>query len=155
MSVAELIHNHAALGDHLAYALGGASAGGYGSPERPGTTLSYAQLADVTRPWRQLAEKQLPGRRAVLQIADPLRFTVAFLGLIAGGATVVPIDPNAPEEHRRHLVDLLGGDVLVCDGAAADAVPVWSIDDGFAPPASPEPPSATPPTAAPSTHIPP
>ena len=144
MSVAELIHNHAALGDHLAYALGGASAGGYGSPERPGTTLSYAQLADVTRPWRQLAEEQLSGRRAVLQIADPLRFTVAFLGLIAGGATVVPIDPNAPEEHRRHLVDLLGGDVLVCDGAAADAVPVWSIDDGFAPPASPEPPSATP-----------
>ncbi len=130
MTVAELIDNQAALGDHLAYALGGASAGGYGSPERPGTTLSYAQLAEVTRPWRQAAAEHLPSHRAVLQIADPLRFAVAFLGLMAGGATVVPLDPNAPEQERRHLVDLLGGDVLVTDQPAEDAVPVWSIGEG-------------------------
>ncbi|MBO0702949.1 MAG: AMP-binding protein [Candidatus Dormibacteraeota bacterium] len=144
MTVAELIDNHAALGDHLAYALGGASAGGYGSPERPGTTLSYAQLAEVTRPWRQMAREQLHQGRAVLQVSDPLRFTVAFLGLMAGGATVVPLDPNAPEEERRRLVNLLGGDVLVTDHTAEDAVPVWSIGESGAAPADLEPMPPTP-----------
>jgi acyl-CoA synthetase (AMP-forming)/AMP-acid ligase II len=63
---------------------------------------------------------------------------------MAGGATVVPLDPNAPDEERRHLVDLLGGDVLVSDRNAVDAVPVWSIGEDFAPPANPDPPARTP-----------
>lgn len=152
MTVAELIDNHAALGDHLAYALGGASAGGYGSPERPGTTLSYAQLAEVTRPWRELAKERLSSHRAVLQISDPLRFAVVFLGLMAGGATVVPLDPNAPEQERRHLVDLLGGDVLVSDSPAEDAVPVWSVGEGGVAPADPQPAATTPRRAPLSSH---
>lgn len=144
LTVAELLDNHAALGDHLAYAIGGAGTARYGSPERPGTTLSYARLAAVTRPWRALARERLPRRRAVLQIADPLRFAVAFLGLMAGGATVVPLDPNAPEEELRHLVDLLGGDVLVSDRPARDSVPVWSIGEGGTAPVDPAPLPPTP-----------
>ncbi|MGH7911340.1 MAG: AMP-binding protein [Candidatus Dormibacteraceae bacterium] len=148
MTVAELIDNQATLGDHLAYAVGrvdGEGSSGYGSPERPGTTLSYAQLAEATRPWRELAEQHLAaGHRAVLQIADPLAFIVAFLGLLAGGTTVLPLDANAPAEGRRRLVDLLGGDVLVTDREAEDQVPVWRIGQGGQAPEAPAPVAQTP-----------
>ncbi|MFZ0215020.1 MAG: AMP-binding protein [Candidatus Dormiibacterota bacterium] len=135
MTIAQLLDARAQLGSRLAYAVGRDENDGVRSPELPGATLSYAQLAEATGRWRTLAGEHLSqGHRAVLQIADPLRFAVAFLGLIAGGATVVPLNPSVPAEGRRGLLELLGGDVFVTDLAddLGVSVPTWTIGPGGA-----------------------
>jgi acyl-CoA synthetase (AMP-forming)/AMP-acid ligase II len=38
-----------------------------------------------------------PGARVLLDVADPLDFSAAFLGVIAAGRCAVPVDPRAPE----------------------------------------------------------
>ena len=137
MTVGELLVARAELGDRLAYGVGRKELDGVQSPEAPGATLSYAALARVTGRWRSLAGEQLAsGHRVVLQIAEPLAFTAAFLGLVAGGATVAPLNPQAPAEERRRLLSLLGGDVFVTDLGEDPEVPtpIWTLRPGGDPP---------------------
>ncbi|HLI37814.1 MAG TPA: AMP-binding protein [Streptosporangiaceae bacterium] len=65
--------------------------------------VSYRDLAGLVR--RQGAALSAaavpPGARVLLDVADPLDFSVAFLGVIAAGRCAVPVDPRAPEGELR------------------------------------------------------
>src|ERR671923_2739895 len=122
-SVRELLRVRAALGDHVAYGAG-----------REGRALTYADLAAVTASWADpLVEQGLrPGHRAALLLQDPLTFVPAYLGLIAAGVTVLPLNAEAPDGEWSRLAGTLGADVVVTDRETApDAFPrVWRAAEG-------------------------
>ena len=122
-SVRELLRARAALGDHVAYGAG-----------REGRVLTYADLAAVTASWADpLVEQGLrPGHRAALLLQDPLTFVPAYLGLIAAGITVLPLNAEAPDEEWSRLAGTLGADVVVTDRETApDGFPrVWRAERG-------------------------
>ena len=122
-SVRELLRVRAALGDHVAYGAG-----------REGRALTYADLAAVTAGWADpLVEQGLrPGSRAALLLQDPLTFVPAYLGLIASGITVLPLNAEAPDGEWSRLAGTLGADVVVTDRETVpDAFPrVWRAAEG-------------------------
>jgi acyl-CoA synthetase (AMP-forming)/AMP-acid ligase II len=122
-SVRELLRVRAALGDHVAYAAG-----------REGRALTYADLAAVTAGWADpLVEQGLrPGNRVALLLQDPLTFVPAYLGLIAAGYTILPLNAEAPDAEWSRLAGMLGADVVVTDRETApDSFPrVWRAAEG-------------------------
>ncbi len=69
---------------------------------RTNQTVTFGELAMCARHWGQrLSKLDLgPGARVGLLIADPLEFATTFVGLLANGIWVAPLDPA--------LVDLQG-----------------------------------------------
>jgi acyl-CoA synthetase (AMP-forming)/AMP-acid ligase II len=110
---------------------------------RDARTLSFRQLEGSMERWRA----QLDGARARglttigLAISDPLAFTDAFIGAMAAGFWVAPLDPSMPPGGSGGLaaaVARAGADVVVADRpAAAGMSEVWvelhrldHLDDG-------------------------
>ncbi|MBO0689282.1 MAG: AMP-binding protein [Candidatus Dormibacteraeota bacterium] len=122
-SVRELLRVRAALGDHVAYAAG-----------REGRAITYADLAAVTAGWADpLVEQGLrPGHRVALLLQDPLTFVPAYLGLVAAGFTVLPLNAEAPDAEWSRLAGRLGADVVVTDrDTAPDVFPrTWRAAEG-------------------------
>ncbi|MGH3260974.1 MAG: AMP-binding protein, partial [Trebonia sp.] len=60
--------------------------------------VTYAELADRAGCWAALldARRVPPGGAVLLDVDDPLAFTVAYLGVLAAGRCCVPVDPDAP-----------------------------------------------------------
>ena len=57
------------------------------------------------------------GAVVALSSMDPLVFATTYLGLLAAGATVAPLDPGASPEGARQDLTELGATALVADGA--------------------------------------
>jgi oxalate---CoA ligase len=72
--------------------------------------VDRAELAAVAARWR---EEPVRGRRLGLAVADPVAFAVLYVCLIAAGATVVPLDADAPAEASRALLDSAGATAVV------------------------------------------
>jgi acyl-CoA synthetase (AMP-forming)/AMP-acid ligase II len=80
---------------------------------RDGRVVDRAELAVVVAAWRA---QGLAGRRLGLAVADPVAFAVLFVALIAAGATVVPLDADAPEDATRGLLATAGTTDVVTTG---------------------------------------
>jgi acyl-CoA synthetase (AMP-forming)/AMP-acid ligase II len=86
---------------------------------------SYAQLADrVLRMVRAVHEQGLAGRRVAIVAGRPLDFIVQFFGLLASGATCVPlpaqgqtVEPASHEARIRRLLETARPDAVVAPGA--------------------------------------
>ncbi len=62
---------------------------------RTGQTVTWGDLAGRVAEWT--ARPDLAGRAVLLQEEHPLEFITAYLGLLAAGAVVFPMAPDAPE----------------------------------------------------------
>jgi acyl-CoA synthetase (AMP-forming)/AMP-acid ligase II len=95
---------------------------------RGGRTLSAADLAASAGGWSTRFDGAANSRPIALAIGDPLDFAAAFLGLLAAGVTVAPLDPNAP-------LPRLADDLAEIGGAEGIALLVTDRDvpAGFAP----------------------
>jgi oxalate---CoA ligase len=67
--------------------------------------VSFDELRQSAGSWRAtLDAAELPERSNVLiDIVDPIAFSVTFLGVIAAGRCAVPIDPNAPDGEKARV----------------------------------------------------
>jgi acyl-CoA synthetase (AMP-forming)/AMP-acid ligase II len=63
-----------------------------------GPSLSYAELGDRVRRCRAALDAAAiaPRGRVLIDVADPVAFSAAYLGLIAAGRCAVPVNPDAP-----------------------------------------------------------
>jgi acyl-CoA synthetase (AMP-forming)/AMP-acid ligase II len=86
---------------------------------RDDRVVDRAALAAVVAAWR---EHGVAGRRIGLAVGDPVAFAVLFVALVAAGATVVPLDADAPPEATRALLAAAGTADVVTTGE--DAPPV-------------------------------
>ena len=68
---------------------------------RSDRVVDRAELAASVERWRNLG---LSGRRVGLLTTDPVAFGTLFVSLVSVGATVVPLDPNAPAEAVQAMV---------------------------------------------------
>ncbi|HEU5001498.1 MAG TPA: class I adenylate-forming enzyme family protein [Actinomycetota bacterium] len=111
---------------------------------RTGATLSWSALGQAAEAWaHRLEAAALPPGTAVGLLAEhPLAFIPAYLGLLAAGAVVLPLDPSAPSaggqsEAASALAEFQVA-VLVTDtetghGAASVAgIPAWQSAWGAA-----------------------
>ncbi|MCW2639405.1 MAG: Acyl-CoA synthetase [Dactylosporangium sp.] len=106
-----------------------------GQPEEPafivgadGRAMSWRALAVYAERLRELAgRRRLPPRARIgLVIADPLAFTAAYLGALAAGLTVVPVDSRLTASELGSAVARLRVDVVVTD--APLTLPVADVE---------------------------
>ncbi|MEV6924559.1 AMP-binding protein [Dactylosporangium sp. NPDC051485] len=109
-------------------------------PEEPafitgadGDAISWPALAAYAERLRELAAaRRLPPRARVgLVVADPLVFAAAYLGGLAAGLTVVPVDPRLPTPTLDDLLTRLRVDVVVTDAPLASPLAgaeIWAAE---------------------------
>jgi acyl-CoA synthetase (AMP-forming)/AMP-acid ligase II len=105
-----------------------------------GPSLSYAELGGRIRRCRDALDAAaiVPRGRVLINLADPIAFSAAYLGVIAAGRCAVPVNPDAPAaELERAATAVLPAAVI---GDRRD----WAGDSGL--PIVPAP-AAGPPTA--------
>ncbi len=98
-----------------------------------GRRLRWRDLAAHAARWTERAGESglTPRRRIGLSLADPLSFGAAYLGCLAAGMTVVPLDPRGTPAELDAAIARLRVDVLVAgpgDAAGAAAVEAWTAD---------------------------
>jgi acyl-CoA synthetase (AMP-forming)/AMP-acid ligase II len=86
---------------------------------RSDRVVDRATLATITAAWRA---QGLAGRRVGLHVGDPVAFGALFVSLVAAGATVVPLDADAPPEAVRRVLDGSRAEATVV--TADDPLPV-------------------------------
>jgi acyl-CoA synthetase (AMP-forming)/AMP-acid ligase II len=96
-----------------------------------GRRLRWRDLAVHAARWeeRARASELAPRRRVALALDDPLSFGAAYLGCLAAGLAVVPLDPRGTAAELEAAVARLRVDVLVTgseDAPAAASVERWS-----------------------------
>jgi acyl-CoA synthetase (AMP-forming)/AMP-acid ligase II len=79
--------------------------------------VSYADLAVQARRWRATLADVPPAGRVLLDIADPVAFATAFLGIIAAGRCAVPVNPQAPDRELDRTVGAVSPVAVVGDRA--------------------------------------
>ncbi|HEX6492735.1 MAG TPA: AMP-binding protein [Candidatus Dormibacteraeota bacterium] len=96
-----------------------------------GRRLQWRDLALHAGRWETLARRTglEPGRRVALVVDDPLTFAAGYLGCLAAGLTVVPLDPRGTAEElalatARLRVDVLAGGV---EGPAGGPLALWTV----------------------------
>jgi acyl-CoA synthetase (AMP-forming)/AMP-acid ligase II len=122
-SLPELIRRHGAV-------LG---AKPYLESARDARTLSFKELQRGTQRWRYFAGTMDAGGAITigLAVSDPLRFSAAFLGALAAGLWVAPLDPALPPTGFAAALERVGADMMVADQPApAGAGVAWMDLDG-------------------------
>ncbi|MDQ2728318.1 MAG: AMP-binding protein [Actinomycetota bacterium] len=79
-----------------------------------GTALTWSDLAFEARRWRPAAER-LDGGRVGLVISDPLTMIASYLGALAAGVTVAPLNPAITPPELADQDRMLGLAGLVTD----------------------------------------
>lgn len=79
-----------------------------------GTVLTWSDLAAEARRWR-FAAKHLDGGRVGLVIDDPLTMIASYLGALAAGVTVAPLNPAITPHELADQDRMLGLAGLVTD----------------------------------------
>lgn len=88
---------------------------------RDDRVLTYADLDAAARAW---SAAHVGTTTAALAVSDPLTFSAAFLGLVAAGVTVAPLDPRLDDAQIRGEVADVGASALVTDRLVDAGVPV-------------------------------
>ncbi|GAA4548291.1 acyl-CoA synthetase family protein [Amycolatopsis samaneae] len=86
--------------------------------EAPGPhKVTYRGLADEVAGWlAALTAAAAPaGARVLLDVADPLVFAPAFLGVLAAGRCAVPVDPAASLDELTGTAALTGAFAIISD----------------------------------------
>ncbi|MDB5066805.1 MAG: o-succinylbenzoate--CoA ligase, partial [Chloroflexi bacterium] len=96
-----------------------------------GRRLRWRDLAVHAARWEESARASglAPRRRVALALDDPLSFGAAYLGCLAAGLAVAPLDPRGTAAELEAAVARLRVDVLVTgsgDAPAAASVERWS-----------------------------
>jgi acyl-CoA synthetase (AMP-forming)/AMP-acid ligase II len=96
-------------------------------------TLTYGELTTRVHAWGiSLNKAGIPiGSSVLLDIADPLLFGCAYLGVIASGRCTVPLDPTTPDGEAARALAALAPAVIVSDHgirANAGAIPHLPAD---------------------------
>jgi nonribosomal peptide synthetase CepK len=113
-------------------------------PDRPAvamgtTTLTYAELnTRANRLARRLVAHGVgPERLVALTMPRSIEFAVAMLAVHKAGGAYVPVDPDYPEERRRHMLADTSAHCLVClpgqDVAGAPVVMSVALEGGGPP----------------------
>jgi nonribosomal peptide synthetase CepK len=91
------------------------------APDRPAvamgtTTLTYAELnAEANRLARRLVVNGVgPERLVALVMPRSIEFVIAMLAVHKAGGAYVPVDPDYPEERRRHMLEDTAAHCLLC-----------------------------------------
>jgi acyl-CoA synthetase (AMP-forming)/AMP-acid ligase II/peptidoglycan/LPS O-acetylase OafA/YrhL len=124
-TVAALVQASLARSDHRAVFSEGAT----------GRMLTAGDLARAVAGWQDVA-KSVGDARVGLAVADPLGMIGAYLGALAAGVTIAPIDPNATSAEHGSRLTSLGISALVTDQPQAEAAAaragcdLWRPGDG-------------------------
>lgn len=80
------------------------------------TTLTYAELnAEANRLARRLVVHGVgPERLVALAMPRSIEFVIAILAVHKAGGAYVPVDPDYPEERRRHMLADTSAHCLLC-----------------------------------------
>ena len=96
-----------------------------------GRRLRWRDLAVHAERWEALArEARLePRSRVTLVLDDPLTFAAAYLGCLAAGLAVVPLDPRGTPDELTQATARLRADVLAVDREVAldGALALWAV----------------------------
>jgi acyl-CoA synthetase (AMP-forming)/AMP-acid ligase II len=101
ISAHDLICRRAADGDRTALVEGAT-----------GRKVTWGELAAMAEGWRHAG---LTGRRVGVAIGDPLAMAGAYLGALAAGVAIAPLNPDATGVERAAQARSLGLSVLVTD----------------------------------------
>jgi long-chain acyl-CoA synthetase len=63
-----------------------------------------------------------PGDRVAVAWPTSAEFVVAYLGVLAAGATAVPLNPQSPRAELERELDFVEPAAVVCGGPSADAI---------------------------------
>src|SRR5436853_3229694 len=98
---------------------------------RTGDVLTWGRLGRIVGAW---AERPGGSGRPVALVAErPLHFVEAYLGLLASGAVVLPLDPGAPDAETVAALAGFGVRAVATDSPAgrraaeAAGLDVWPI----------------------------
>jgi acyl-CoA synthetase (AMP-forming)/AMP-acid ligase II len=98
-----------------------------------GRSLTWSDLASQAAGWQAASRARgLPARTRIGLVAtDPLAFTAAYLGALATGLTVVPLDPRLTAPELSNSVSRLRVDVVATDTPDLfdGDTELWSLDD--------------------------
>lgn len=81
------------------------------------TALTYAQLDGLVRQRRAaLDAAAIPAHaRVLIDVADPVEFSAAYVGLIAAGRCAVPVNPQAPAAELQRMAAAARPAAVVAD----------------------------------------
>src|SRR5260370_5682707 len=99
---------------------------------RTGQTVTWGDLAGRVGAWT--GRNDLAGRAVLLKEGHPLEFITAYLGLLAAGAVVFPMAPDAPEADVAAAVAGFGIDVNPAANPMNPASPLRAAPVGWAEP---------------------
>jgi acyl-CoA synthetase (AMP-forming)/AMP-acid ligase II len=97
-----------------------------------GRRLRWRELAAHAEQWerRARASRLAPRRRVALVIDDPLTFGAAYLGCLAAGLSVVPLDPRGTAAELAAATARLRVDVLATGGEVSPSgglLELWTV----------------------------
>jgi acyl-CoA synthetase (AMP-forming)/AMP-acid ligase II len=82
-----------------------------------GRALTYAQLAALVRRCHATLDAAAvpPGGRVLIDVADPIEFSAAYVGVIAAGRCAVPVNPQAPVAELERTAAAVRPAVVIAD----------------------------------------
>jgi oxalate---CoA ligase len=97
---------------------------------RADRTLSFGGLARAVQQWEVTLEGAgvASGATVGLVIADPLEFSIAFLGTIAAGRWAAPLDPSSPAPALHAALARVQADVVFSDESGSTRVQAEWVD---------------------------
>jgi acyl-CoA synthetase (AMP-forming)/AMP-acid ligase II len=102
---------------------------------RQGQGLTFRNLEHEVEGWADTLEKSglAPGTTVGLAIADPVEFSIAFLGTIASGRWAAPLDPSTPGPGMDAALARVQADVVFSEESTSTGLRVEWVDHGGAP----------------------
>jgi acyl-CoA synthetase (AMP-forming)/AMP-acid ligase II len=96
-----------------------------------GRVLTFAHLDElIRRRAAELAAAHVPNRaRVLIDVADPINFSIEYLGVVAAGRCAVPVNPAAPDAELARTVAPVRPSVLISDRPGrADALGLPALE---------------------------
>ena len=111
-----------------------------------GRRLRWCDLAAHAARWEALARGTglEPRRRIALVVEDPLTFAAGYLGCLAAGLTVVPLDPRGTTDELALATARLRADILATgeEGSTSGELALWTVATDGPREVRPSPPGA-------------
>ncbi len=101
---------------------------------RQGARITYREAARLTAGWQQALARAgvRRGDRVLLSLPNGLEFSLLYLSVLMAGATVVPLNPEAPEGERVRVASKSEPRLAIVAGSAPapDGGAVWRLEPG-------------------------
>jgi oxalate---CoA ligase len=102
---------------------------------RQGRGLTFSDLEHEVEGWADTLEKSglAPGSTVGLAIADPVDFSIAFLGTIASGRWAAPLDPSTPAPGMDAALARVQADIVFSDQSTSTGLRAEWVEHGRSP----------------------